>query len=240
MRRRVFPIIVMTGLSAAEARAQEPKPVLASVDESGRVLPLAPAQTPVQRVEKNSSTAVCPYVAAIPRADAQALVRKIAEKENFYPDFVISVAKIESRFDSTAVSPKGAYGLMQLMPETAKRFQVNPCDPADNILGGVRLLRTLHEKYKNPFFILAAYNAGEEAVQKAKGVPPFPETVAYVAKVMNDFYDWPEIGARKKRKPRPAQPEPAKANETAAPARPVASRPHEKAAAEASFVMHID
>lgn len=240
MRRRVFPIIVMTGLSAAEAPAQEPKPVLASVDESGRVLAVVPAQKPVQRVEDKDAASNCPSTQVLSPADAQALVRKIAEKENFYPDFVISVAKIESRFDSTAVSPKGAYGLMQLMPETAKRFQVNPCDPTENILGGVRLLRTLHEKYKNPFFILAAYNAGEEAVQKAKGVPPFPETVAYVAQVMNDFYDWPEIGARKKRKPRPAQPEPAKANETAAPARPAASRPHEKAAAEASFVMHID
>ena len=81
---------------------------------------------------------------------------------------------------------------MQLRPETARRFNVDLCDPEANVRGGVRFLRSLHERYRNPFFILAAYNAGEEAVEKSRGVPPYPETVRFVADVMNDFYAWPD------------------------------------------------
>ena len=94
------------------------------------------------------------------------------------------------------MSPKGAVGLMQLMPATAARFAVNICDPAGNVLGGVRYLRALHERYHNPFYMLAAYNAGEDAVAQYHGVPPFPETVRYVADVINDFYALPSVGAR--------------------------------------------
>ena len=131
------------------------------------------------------------------------MVLRIATEENFYPEFVLSVAKIESHYVSAALSPKGAYGLMQLTPETAQRFKVDICAPADNVRGGVRYLRFLHDRYKNPFFILAAYNAGEKAVLESRGVPPYPETVRFVADVMNDFYTWPVTwtGPRENRVP---------------------------------------
>jgi hypothetical protein len=90
---------------------------------------------------------------------------------------------------------------MQLMPETAQRFKVDLCDPADNVRGGVRFLRALHEKYRNPFFILAAYNAGEGAVEESRGVPPFPQTVRFVAQVINDFYAWPALASSHGRAP---------------------------------------
>ena len=127
-------------------------------------------------------------------AEAEALVRRVAEAEDFYPDFVLSVARIESHFRADQVSPKGAVGLMQLMPATAARFAVDICDPADNVRGGVRYLRILHDRYHNPFYMLAAYNAGEDAVAQYRGVPPFPETVRYVADVINDFYTLPPPG----------------------------------------------
>ena len=85
---------------------------------------------------------------------------------------------------------------MQLEPETAKHYGVNICDPADNVRGGVRFLRDLHSRYRNPLFILAAYNAGEKALLEHGGVPPFPETVSFVAAVVNEFYDWPKINGK--------------------------------------------
>jgi hypothetical protein len=124
---------------------------------------------------------------------------KIAQEENFYPEFVVAVAHAESQFDVNAESPRHAIGLMQLEPATAQRYRVKICDPADNVRGGIKFLRELHARYKNPLFILAAYNAGEETLRQYRGVPPFPETVRFVASVLNEFYDWPAAGAKHSR-----------------------------------------
>jgi hypothetical protein len=139
--------------------------------------------------------AACPPSGVISTESAEALVRRIAEAEGFYPDFVIAVARRESGFDVNATSRAGAYGLMQLMPATADRFGVDRCDREQNVRGGILFLRHLWERLRNPFYILAAYNAGEEAVAAHKGVPPYPETVAFVAAVISDFYGYPAIGA---------------------------------------------
>ena len=164
--------------------------IFASVDANGHIVPgRAAAAEPEARAKAPGS--VCQDAVALSPEIAKALVARIATEENFFPDFVVSVAKVESHFKSTDLSDKGAYGLMQLMPATAQRFGVDLCDPAGNVRGGIRLLRMLHDRYKNPFFILAAYNAGEEALLKSRGVPPFPETVRFVADVINDFYAWP-------------------------------------------------
>jgi soluble lytic murein transglycosylase-like protein len=148
----------------------------AAVDASGRVVPIRQGAAQPAMIGQSGGFP-CAEAAALPVEQAKALVARVAAEEAFYPEFVLSVAKIESGFGSTARSDKGAYGLMQLMPDTAQRFKVDLCDPEGNIRGGIRLLRTLHARYRNPFFILAAYNAGEEAVRKSRGVPPFPETV---------------------------------------------------------------
>src|SRR5262249_10906504 len=87
-------------------------------------------------------------------------------------------------YNQYAVSPKGAEGVMQLMPKTARRFGVtNSFDARQNIEGGVKYLKFLQEKFQDDRLAIAAYNAGEGAVERFKGVPPYPETVSYVAKV---------------------------------------------------------
>ena len=166
--------------------------ISATVDASGKVAPVAAAPVGVEVLGASASKASpCADAPALPQEAARELVRHIAAEEHFYPEFVLSVAKIESRYVSIALSEKGAYGLMQLTPATARRYEVDLCEPADNVRGGVRYLRSLHDRYRNPFFMLAAYNAGEDAVEKFKGVPPYPETVRFVSEVINDFYAWP-------------------------------------------------
>jgi soluble lytic murein transglycosylase-like protein len=112
-------------------------------------------------------------------------VGRIARENQIPSQLVHSVIQVESNYDPDAVSPKGAQGLMQLIPSTARRFGVsNVFDPADNIQGGARYLKYLLGIYKgDQSLALAAYNAGEGAVSRYGGVPPFPETQDYVAKV---------------------------------------------------------
>ena len=102
------------------------------------------------------------------------------------PDLVRAVVQVESAFNPYAVSPKGAQGLMQLMPATARALGVsNPFNPLDNIRGGVRYLRQLLDRYDNDEVLaLAAYNAGPEAVARyGQKVPPYRETRNYVTKI---------------------------------------------------------
>jgi soluble lytic murein transglycosylase-like protein len=106
------------------------------------------------------------------------------------PKLIHSVIRHESAYNPRAVSPKGAQGLMQLMPATAEMLGVEDAfDPRDNIMGGTKYLRMLLDMFEgNPVHAVAAYNAGEGRVRKYKGIPPFPETKQYVARVMNDFW----------------------------------------------------
>ena len=102
------------------------------------------------------------------------------------PKLVLSVIAVESNFETDAKSPKAAAGLMQLIPDTAERFNVrNAHDAAQNLRGGMRYLRWLLSYYRgNVTYALAAYNAGERRVDRFQGVPPFPETQAYVQRVL--------------------------------------------------------
>ncbi len=105
------------------------------------------------------------------------------------PDLVNSVIHAESGFNTHAISPKGARGLMQLMPGTASRLGVNDTfDPEANVTGGSRYLRELLERYNFDLVkALAAYNAGPERVEQYQGVPPFRETRAYVARIVHEY-----------------------------------------------------
>jgi soluble lytic murein transglycosylase-like protein len=125
---------------------------------------------------------------APPAPDPRTMVRDAASRVGLPPAFVESVAKTESGFNPSAVSPKGAVGVMQLMPATAKALGADPADPAQNIEAGARLLRELLIKYEGDVVkALAAYNAGEAAVDRYQGVPPYPETQHYVNTVVRDY-----------------------------------------------------
>ncbi len=125
-------------------------------------------------------------------------VNRILEKVKLYakrygiPEkLFIELVRAESNFNPKAVSPKGALGLCQLMPATARRFRVkNPFDPDENLRAGAEYLRELYNKYRDWKLALAAYNAGESAVEKyGRRVPPYKETKAYVRKILSRYED---------------------------------------------------
>ncbi len=117
------------------------------------------------------------------------LVNNASERSQLDPDLIASVIHAESGFNPNARSPKGAQGLMQLMPQTATHLGVtNAFDPGSNIDGGTRYLRELLEQYNFDIVkALAAYNAGPRRVDQYHGVPPYRETQAYVARIVRDF-----------------------------------------------------
>jgi soluble lytic murein transglycosylase-like protein len=121
--------------------------------------------------------------------DLGAVVSAAGNRNNINPDLITSMIHVESGFNPRAVSSKGAQGLMQLMPQTAARLGVaNPMDPVANVEGGTRYIRELLDRYHSDLVkALAAYNAGPERVEQFKGVPPYPETIAYVTKVIKEF-----------------------------------------------------
>jgi soluble lytic murein transglycosylase-like protein len=121
--------------------------------------------------------------------DLNEVVKAASGTYRLDPDLVNSVIRAESGFNVRAVSPKGAQGLMQLMPQTASQLGVqNAFDPQANVEGGTRYLRELLERYNFDLIkALAAYNAGPQRVEQYGGVPPYYETKAYVARIVRDF-----------------------------------------------------
>lgn len=124
-----------------------------------------------------------------PDADLPSIVSAASQRSQVDADFIASVIRAESSNNPRAVSRKGARGLMQLMPATASTLGVKDSfDPADNVDGGVRYLRELLLRYNNDMVkALAAYNAGPQRVEQYGGVPPYRETHAYVARIINDY-----------------------------------------------------
>lgn len=154
--------------------------------------------------------------AGVPYAD---LIHRIATEEGVDPDLVRAVIRVESNFEASAVSPKGARGLMQLVRGTASRYAVaDPFDPEANIRGGVRYLRFLQELFPGRLpWALAAYNAGENAVLRYNGVPPYRETRQYVDRVLAHYgrRDQDGISFANQRAHPPAAPEDARGSPSA-------------------------
>ena len=158
-----------------ECMRPPPRPASASVRAA------AAPRTPVDRP-------FAPQVAVTSRGPKYIvdLVKQIAPEYKLEPQLVLSIIETESNFDTVALSPKNARGLMQLIPETAARFGVrNSFDPAQNIRGGMAYLRWLLAYFEGDVsLVAAAYNAGEAAVERYRGVPPYLETLTYVRKVL--------------------------------------------------------
>ena len=146
--------------------------------EQEEYVPATPAPAAQPAEAAGSQAEACPTKLADAAADKYGLPRRL----------VRIVIAAESGFEEQAVSPKGAIGLMQLMPATAEALGADPRDPAQNVDAGTRYLRDLLERYDGGLWrALAAYNAGPGAVDKYQGVPPYPETINYVGKIDRDL-----------------------------------------------------
>lgn len=192
LRTPLFLIATLLAASAVEARSK----IYAYVDADGmrhytdvpdnnryRLLVLSPQDRTASgdRYDMTLLSKATQY---------DSIIEKAALSASIESNLLRAVIVVESGFNSRAVSKRGAVGLMQLMPATATRFGVsNPYDPRDNVHGGARYLKFLMDRFgHNIRLALAAYNAGESAVDRSGGqIPPFEETKAYVPRVMKIY-----------------------------------------------------
>lgn len=162
-------------LAASPSPAAEPAPSAGGKTLTVKVDP---------RTGRLVRSVTAPRAPRLPKREIADLVDQSARKHDVDPLLVHSVIQVESDYNSNAVSPKGAEGLMQLMPGTARMLGVSDSfDPQQNIEAGVKYLKYLQGIYKDDRLALAAYNAGPGAVEKYKAVPPYAETQNYVNQV---------------------------------------------------------
>lgn len=167
-------------IEMAAARVREIVP-----DDGPPRLPEEPASQQQQQTPAPAAAAGANRLAG---RDPKQLLDQAAERYGVPAAFLHSVARAESAYQINALSPKGAIGVMQLMPATAAELGANPHDPAENIDAGARHLRDLLERYDGSAHkALSAYNAGAGAVERYRGIPPYRETVNYVDKVLRTY-----------------------------------------------------
>ena len=147
------------------------------------------ASSEIESFQTAPAEVVSPGLAPASTKDLQTIIGEASASSRIDADFIASVIRAESANNPRAISPKGAQGLMQLMPQTANSLGVKDSfNPEANVDGGVRYLRELLLQYNGDAAkALAAYNAGPQRVQQYHGVPPYRETHAYVARVINDY-----------------------------------------------------
>lgn len=204
-------VYVNEGGSATAASSEAPAPHRSSLSywssTEHRWKPV-PTSGAVIRAARSAATEVNTYLDgtsqfhlarnhAFTQQEIDAAIDQAAVRHNVDPNLVRSVVKVESNYNPNAVSRKGAMGLMQLMPSTARSLKVsNPFDPAQNVDAGVRHLKSLLESYGGDIRLsLAAYNAGSRAVARSAGVPHFAETRSYVRRITNLYYGGDEPGS---------------------------------------------
>jgi len=182
-------VLSLTGGGELGISPQQVSGIVASIPAAPRV-PVEPLPSEPKAAAAPSAPAV-PVVPGIrispwdPEPGVRALIGEISRAVGVDTKLVEALVEAESKFDPYAVSRRGAMGLMQLMPGTARQYQVKDVfDPRQNLEGGMRHLKFLLERYDDTALALAAYNAGEDVVDRYRGIPPYRETRGYVARIL--------------------------------------------------------
>ena len=183
---------VMARLVIGKGVLEVPRSKIAGVESFADPEPVAIAAPPPP-VEIAQASVPVPVAERVIKTPEE-LIREAADRYGLPPALVRSVARTESGIRQNAISPKGAIGVMQLMPETAARLEADPSDLEQNVDAGARLLRDLLVRYDGSTHkALAAYNAGEKAVDRYNGIPPYEETQNYVRLVLQRYLKSPDV-----------------------------------------------
>ena len=194
--KRVY-ICSILALAASPMRASEPSVVSATVPQ--RITFVVRADPRTGKLVRTAVTATPSKSVSKPSPAISTLVNNAARTNGVDPLLVHSVIQVESSYNQFAVSPVGAEGLMQLMPQTARMLGVNNSfDAKENIEAGVKYLKSLQDQFKDDRLALAAYNAGPNAVERYKLVPPFKETQDYVQQVEKRYGEAQKDAVQKK------------------------------------------
>ena len=175
-------LVLIACVAASSLRAQER--ISAYVDSEGRIV-FSNDPVPVPSPQPSAPAGQPDSTSSNDRSRIDSLIDRASGEHRVDPDLVRAMVQVESNYNPYAVSPRGARGLMQLIPDTARRFGVTDVfDPEENLGGGIRYLKYLMEMFDGDLQLsLAAYNAGENVVARRRSVPPIPETRNYLRKI---------------------------------------------------------